>query len=134
MSENPDRVAELLDANNRYLQRARIAEASLAKLVGKKAPVQGFTGGIPWDMHLRAYDVYCKRYSAQKALIEGGCRGGFGTGELDMFIPGWREELSERRLLIEALQMIAGYRPCPDNLMGNVDIAISALSRAGFAQ
>lgn len=60
----------------------------------KKAPVQGFQPGIPWSMHLRAYDVYCNRYSPQKALIEGGCRGGFGVYELDMFIPGWREELS----------------------------------------
>lgn len=69
---------------------------SLAK--EKLAPVQGYSAGIPWAMHLRAYDAYCKRYSAQPALIdlEGrNCRGGFGTKELDMFIPGWREELSE---------------------------------------
>lgn len=66
----------------------------------KRAPVQGYAGGIPWDMHLRAYDVYCKRWSPQKALIEGGCRGGFSTGELDMFIPGWRDELSERTDLL----------------------------------
>jgi hypothetical protein len=46
-------------------------------------------------MHLRAYDAYCKRYGPQKAMIEGWCRGGFGTSELDMFIPGWRDELSE---------------------------------------
>lgn len=59
------------------------------------APVQGYTPGIPWSMHLRAYDVYCKKFRSQPALIEGGCRGGFGVGELDMFIPGWREELSE---------------------------------------
>lgn len=68
-----------------------------ADAVGEKlAPVQGFTPGIPWEMHLRAYDAYCKKYGAQKALIEGGCRGGFGTRELDAFIPGWRDELSER--------------------------------------
>jgi hypothetical protein len=59
------------------------------------APVQGYTPGIPWSMHLEAYDVYCKRYGKQQALIEGGCRGGFGTNELDMFIPGWRDRLSE---------------------------------------
>lgn len=63
----------------------------------KHAPVQGYSAGIPWDMHLRAYDAYSKRYSPQKALIEGGCRGGFGVGELDMLIPGWREELSVRK-------------------------------------
>lgn len=69
----------------------------------KRAPVQGYSAGIPWSMHLRAYDAYCKRYRPQPALIEGGCRGGFGTEELDMFIPGWREELSEIAALREKL-------------------------------
>jgi len=72
----------------------------------KRAPVQGYAAGIPWSMHLRAYDVYCKRYGAQPALIdlEGrNCRGGFGCSELDMFIPGWREELSELTQLRAAL-------------------------------
>jgi hypothetical protein len=59
------------------------------------APVQGYSAGIPWSMHLRAYDAYCKEHGKQQALIEGHCRGGFGVNELDMFIPGWREELSE---------------------------------------
>jgi hypothetical protein len=65
----------------------------------KMAPVQGYTPGIPWEMHLEAYDAYRKKWGAQPALIdlEGrGCRGGFSTGELDDFIPGWRERLGER--------------------------------------
>ena len=64
----------------------------------KIAPVQGYSAGIPWSMHLRAYDAYCKRFGSQKALIdlEGrNCRGGFGVNELDEFIPGWRSELRE---------------------------------------
>lgn len=64
----------------------------------KIAPVQGYSAGIPWPMHLRAYDAYCKEWGPQQAMIdlEGrNCRGGFSTGELDMFIPGWRDELSE---------------------------------------
>jgi hypothetical protein len=60
----------------------------------KIAPVQGYQPGIPWSMHLRAYAEYCKRYGPQKAMIEGWCRGGFGAEELDMFIPGWRDEVS----------------------------------------
>jgi hypothetical protein len=68
--------------------------------VEKRAPVQGFRGGIPWSMHLEAYDAYCKKWSKQEALITGGCRGGFGTGELDMLIPGWREKLSERAQMV----------------------------------
>lgn len=31
----------------------------------------------------------------------------------------------------EALEMIAGNRPCPDRLMGNADIALAALSDPG---
>lgn len=65
----------------------------------KIAPVQGYAAGIPWDMHLRAYDAYCKMCGKQQALIEGNCRGGFGTSELDEFIPGWRDELDERTKL-----------------------------------
>ena len=61
----------------------------------KTAPVQGYAGRIPWEMHLRAYERYCLKWSPQQALIEGGCRGGFHAAELDEFIPGWREELSE---------------------------------------
>ncbi len=65
---------------------------------GKRAPVQGYSAGIPWSMHLRAYDMYCKKYCSQPALIDlekQNCRGGFGTEELDEVIPGWRDELSE---------------------------------------
>lgn len=63
----------------------------------KTAPVQGYPAGIPWEMHLRAYNVYCGKFGTQPALIdlEGkNCRGGFHTSELDMLIPGWREELA----------------------------------------
>lgn len=74
--------------------------------VAKIAPVQGYSAGIPWDMHMRAYDAYCKKYGRQNALIdlEGrNCRGGFGVSELDRFIPNWRKELDERNKLQQAL-------------------------------
>ena len=64
----------------------------------KIAPVQGYTPGIPWSMHLEAYDVYRNRWGAQPALIDldgRNCRGGFSVRELDEFIPGWRDRLSE---------------------------------------
>lgn len=69
----------------------------------KIAPVQGYPAGIPWSMHLRAYEAYCRRYSEQPALIDldgRRCRGGFGTGELDEFIPGWRDELAAQSLIL----------------------------------
>lgn len=61
----------------------------------KTAPVQGWPHGIPWSLHLEAYAAYCKKWSPQTALIEGWCRGGFSTDELDEFIPGWRERAGE---------------------------------------
>jgi hypothetical protein len=63
----------------------------------KTAPVQGYEGGIPWPLHLEAYEVYCKRHGRQTAMIDldgRGCRGGFGTRELDSFIPGWRDRVT----------------------------------------
>lgn len=68
----------------------------------KIAPVQGYVQGIPWALHLRAYNAYEARYRGQAALIDiekRGCRGGFGTSELDMFVPGWRDELSAIKTL-----------------------------------
>lgn len=84
---------------------------------GKMAPVQGYPGGIPWAIHLEAYEVYSKKWAPQPALIdlEGrNCRGGFSTGELDEFIPGWRDRVSEFGkmksiipVLLEDLQLAA---------------------------
>lgn len=59
----------------------------------KMAPVQGYHSKIPWWLHLEAYAAYCKKWSPQPALIEGGCRGGFGMQELDEFVPGWRDRI-----------------------------------------
>ena len=57
----------------------------------KRAPVQGYAPGIPWALHLEAYEGYCKKWRPQPALIEGGCRGGFHVDELDEFVPDWRK-------------------------------------------
>lgn len=65
----------------------------------KRAPVQRLSGGIPWDMHLRAYEAYSKKWGPQEAMIDldgRNCRGGFSVSELDDFIPGWRSELESR--------------------------------------
>lgn len=35
---------------------------------------------------MAAYEVYCHLYGPQKAMITGGCRGGFSTGELIGFL------------------------------------------------
>lgn len=66
------------------------------------APVQGFAQGIPWWLHVEAHNEYAKRYSGQSAerIAE---RGGFGIEELDKFIPGWRDKVSEVGKLRTAL-------------------------------
>ena len=50
---------------------------------------------IPWSVAERAYSVYSSRYGTGQSLERLCERGGFGPGELDEFVPGWREEASE---------------------------------------
>lgn len=40
----------------------------------------------PQAVTLRAYEVYRHLYGLQEALVTGGCRGGFGVGELIAFL------------------------------------------------
>lgn len=41
---------------------------------------------VPQVVTMRAYEVYCELYGEQKALVTGGCRGGFSDGELVAFL------------------------------------------------
>ncbi|MCW2242226.1 hypothetical protein [Azospirillum canadense] len=43
-------------------------------------------GKISKAVTLRAYEVYKAVYGPQEAMITGGCRGGFSTGELIAFL------------------------------------------------
>lgn len=40
----------------------------------------------PQLVTMRAYEVYCHVYAPQEAMVTGGCRGGFSTGELIAFL------------------------------------------------
>lgn len=53
------------------------------------------TTRIPWSIAERAYASYAARYGHDQSLERLAERGGFSTGEMDMFAPGWREEVSE---------------------------------------
>ena len=51
---------------------------------------------------LAAYEVYCHLYGKQEAMITGGCRGGFSSGELIAFLYArsfprneWRQRFDE---------------------------------------
>lgn len=54
------------------------------------APCQGYSSGLPWEVHLKVYEKYCEKYKPQPALIQGNCRGGFALNELDDLLPDWR--------------------------------------------
>ncbi len=90
--------------------RANRGDAMCQSVAAKRAPVQGYVQGIPWSLHLEAYDAYCARWIPQPALIdlEGrNCRGGFHTSELDQLIPGWRDrcgEIAELRARVAQLE------------------------------
>lgn len=52
-------------------------------------PVQTSRRGsarVPQVVTIRAYEVYCHLYGKQEALVTGGCRGGFSSGELMAFL------------------------------------------------
>lgn len=54
-------------------------------------PVQNHRAGreqskVNTKVTMAAYEVYCALYSPQEALVTGGCRGGFGAGELIAFL------------------------------------------------
>ena len=60
--------------------------APVAERKVERHPVQKPTGRgqslINKAVTMRAYEVYCRIYGEQAALVAGGCRGGFGTSEL----------------------------------------------------
>lgn len=43
-------------------------------------------GKVPIPVALRAYEVYCHKHGEQVAMVTGGCRGGFSTGEMIAFL------------------------------------------------
>lgn len=49
---------------------------------------------IPWAVAERAFSVYANRYGRDQSLERLAERGGFGPGEMDEFLPGWKDELS----------------------------------------
>jgi hypothetical protein len=50
------------------------------------ADKRGGGGKCPKVVTMAAYEVYCHVYGAQEAMVTGGCRGGFSTGELIAFL------------------------------------------------
>lgn len=52
-------------------------------------------------VYMAAYEVYCQVFAPQPALVEGNCRGGFGTGELIAFLYARSFPKSEWRMRVD---------------------------------
>lgn len=63
------------------------------------APVNGTNLQIPWNVHLAAWHRHRILHGPQQSAERIAERGGFGEGELDLYVPGWRSEIlpSEER-------------------------------------
>lgn len=56
---------------------------------------------IPWSIAELAYSVYSLKYGRSQSLERMAERGGFYAGEMDEFLPNWRERASEVTALRE---------------------------------
>ena len=54
---------------------------------------------IPWALGARAYAVYSKRHGTHQSLELVNERGGFSPGEMDQFLPGWRDMVAASELM-----------------------------------
>lgn len=63
---------------------------------------------IPWSVAELAYSVYAGMYGRGQPLARLAERGGFGPGEMDSFLPGWRAMCSEIETLKTLLRRVVG--------------------------
>ncbi len=61
---------------------------------------------IPWSVADLAYSVYAGRCGRDQSLEELARRGGFSAGEMDEFLPGWRDRCNEiERLRLDVVAL-----------------------------
>jgi hypothetical protein len=72
---------------------------------------------IPWSVAELAYSVYASRYGVGQSLeVLAGRGGGFGPGEMDEFLPGWRDRCDEIvRLRGDRKKLVDYVRDMRDN-------------------
>jgi hypothetical protein len=85
----PERVGEVL-AERDALKAERRTFPLQPDRKAKPGPVN-----IPWSVAEKAYGVYALRFGKDQSLARLAERQGFSWSEMDMFLPGWREECSE---------------------------------------
>lgn len=65
---------------------------------------------IPWAVAELAYSVYSAQYGRDQSLDTLARRGGFGPGEMDVFLPDWRERCYENARLRSDLATVTESR------------------------
>jgi hypothetical protein len=48
---------------------------------------------VPWSVGECAYKEYSRRYGKSQSIERIAERGGFSESELDLFCPGWRDQI-----------------------------------------
>lgn len=77
-------------------QQIRSRPFPIQRTIGVRGmPPDPHPTSIPWSVAEKAYGVYSDRYGRDQSLERLAERGGFGAEEMDMFHPGWRDEVSE---------------------------------------
>jgi hypothetical protein len=76
---------------------------------------------IPWSVAELAYSVYSGKYGRSQSLETLAERGGFGPGEMDEFLPDWRERCDEIMRLKVALDKLAGLQAHYAGLLNDFD-------------
>jgi hypothetical protein len=98
-----DHIAALASEQENTIAQLRdeLAAAKIPKLFpiqrdyDRRNPPKPHPTKIPWSIAELAYSVYSHRYGRDQSLERLAQRGGFGAGEMDMFLPDWRERCSE---------------------------------------
>ena len=104
----PDAIADILraalsaqPASDKDAESARLQER-LAEVERERSfPIQSERGAkphplsSPWSVAELAYSVYSGHYGRSQSLETLARRGGFGPGEMDMYLPDWRERCDQ---------------------------------------
>ena len=86
-------LARGIDPNEPLPPAESVAQGGeVAKVDTRRAPVQRYHDKtIPWQVHGLAWEAYAKEYGTSQSAERLAERGGFGCGEMDRFLPGWRD-------------------------------------------
>lgn len=92
---------DALRAENERLHQAMDARRFPIMVEMLRHPDPSPVRSVPWALAERAYMAYAVRYGTDQSMERLAQRGGFSAREMDVFAPGWRNE-------VRALQVLQG--------------------------